>query len=795
MKILNKITLKNIFAKRNTITFISIVLSSMLLFSIALGFSTYRENNIKTIINTIGDQAGIYSNVELKNKTLFQNNKNIDKYYYLFKVKQVKYNEILFNLYGISDNFDYDIGLIGRLPNNDSEIVLKNDLNIKIDDIITLDSKEYKVVGLYSNSKINVHNLMITKTNEIDSRAIFIVYMKANKDVWPNLLVLRNNIELTTLNLRLEDQPQLDMNIEYLGQFTTSYGNGAYGQAIMILILMLFLLVFGFIVLFVIYNSFAISINERKKNYAIFKSIGTTQNQILKSVLFEAFMISLIAIPIGFILSLGLINGLIFVLNNILKDIILNPYTFEIYPIFILISLLFILVCIFIASFTPAKRASEANIINVIRQNTEINKSVKKNKLIRKLFGIECDIASKNSTRNFRKYNVTMFSITIGCILFLTVSIFLNVILYLEEKNIVYQPVSISIYGSTEQNNELVNKIIELPNVDKYLYQDYDNNIYNVSEEYVNDDFVLKKNINFISLIYIDDYNYQMIKKEFNITNDNPLITGIYHNEISENPYIVTYNDVPFFNTNNIKIDVYERNSEGKQGNYIKTIDKINVIDNYGKYMKENFNYEYTIYPVIVMPYSLKESQTKTSLNISLTCKDYMKCDKEIKSIIGDANYYNQQAENNKGYKIIDAIKVLIYLLIIIVLLITVMSIYNTININLSLRRREFAVLRSLGLTKKGFNKMILYESFMISIKSLIFGILLSFLIFALLIRILELGSSLYEIFLVMPKSIYLIPILSCITIVFLVVYISFILSSNKFKKDNIIDAIKEDIF
>lgn len=98
--------------------------------------------------------------------------------------------------------------------------------------------------------------------------------------------------------------------------------------------------------------------------------------------------------------------------------------------------------------------------------------------------------------------------------------------------------------------------------------------------------------------------------------------------------------------------------------------------------------------------------------------------------------------DNYNSFQIAKAIQIIIYLVLFIIFLITIISIYSTINTNLSLRRREFAVLRSLGLNKKGFNKMILYESLMLSIKSLLFGILLSCLLIILFIKIFTLSDS-----------------------------------------------------
>ena len=71
-------------------------------------------------------------------------------------------------------------------------------------------------------------------------------------------------------------------------------------------------------------------------------SVGATPDQILKSVLLEAGLISIIAIPVGFLLSIGVVSIVLTVLNIILKLVIIEPFVISINPFFMLIALTFI---------------------------------------------------------------------------------------------------------------------------------------------------------------------------------------------------------------------------------------------------------------------------------------------------------------------------------------------------------------------------------------------------------------------------------------------------------------------
>src|SRR5690625_7538263 len=71
-------------------------------------------------------------------------------------------------------------------------------------------------------------------------------------------------------------------------------------------------------------------------------------------------------------------------------------------------------------------------------------------------------------------------------------------------------------------------------------------------------------------------------------------------------------------------------------------------------------------------------------------------------------------------------IKFFTYDFIILIIIICVANIFNTISTGIALRRREYAMLKSDGMTPKGFNKMIHYETMVYGIKSLLYGLQIS---------------------------------------------------------------------
>lgn len=119
--------------------------------------------------------------------------------------------------------------------------------------------------------------------------------------------------------------------------------------------------------------------------------------------------------------------------------------------------------------------------------------------------------------------------------------------------------------------------------------------------------------------------------------------------------------------------------------------------------------------------------------------------------------------------------------------LIGVTNIFNTISTNVALRRREFAVLKSIGMTPQGFNRMLNYECLFYGIKALLYGLPVGILISIMMYRSISTAFSFN----------YAIPWLEvgiCVAAVFIIVFLTMLHASSKLKKENIIDALKLEI-
>ena len=761
MKIMTRLTIKEILNNKKVfiLCFISVLLSCILLFTVGLSFSTIRQNQINSVINIYGDHhAVIYNTTTLEKDKL--NDDRILKYSYIFKIEN--------NLYSISDNFDLSFNLNGKLPINNSEIIISSNKayldNLTIGSSLEFDDKKYEVVGIYDSfelQKLNLDNIVITKEDEINSEAIYFIYLKSYKDIY-------NNIRDIAINL---SNSKCSINNSLLYYFAGADPNSNYinnNDAVYFLLTMFMCLILAFIIFFIIYNAFSISVNEKKKKYTMYKSIGATPKQILYSVFLESIIVLIIAIPLGFILSLGLISLILFIINSMLEGIATDIYTVSVYPIFILVSLAFILVSTLLATLSIARMAGSINIIEEVRQSKKF-KYKKENRLVKKLFGISGQISANSVKRDRAKYRITTISVVIGIVLFLTATSLLSIALYSYEDSYAVSNTVYLSYAESDLNNisteYILDYISNLDSVKDYVF--YKSGYYNYQ--------TVDNEIGNISVIYVDSKNYEKLKEKYQF--DKAAVFNILDD------------DKKAFNQENITLTLTPTNSYANQESFDVTAKVINesgfLLDIYPGVFTTS------IYPIMLLE---QEKQIDNITHIYLISDDYLRLDKDMQELIENNEriyYLNYPAMYHEQVVLNNCVKLVIYIALGFIAFITAVSIIGTISSNLNLRRKEFAILKSIGLSNKQFNKMIFYESLMLSLKSLLFGFLIFILIVSIFLRISMINENTFDSLLDLPLSIFIPPLIVCIIGVIVIVYLSFLIATHKIKKDNIVDILK----
>lgn len=151
-----------------------------------------------------------------------------------------------------------------------------------------------------------------------------------------------------------------------------------------------------------------------------------------RTVLFEGAFLGLAGIPLGILSGIGGIGVTLSIVNRLMVGLMVeqgSTLRLVLSPYLIPAATVLVVLIIFISAYLPARKAAATAPIEAIRQSAAITikgKNVKTSRLIRRLFGIEGELALKNLKRNRRRYRTTVFSLFISIVLFVSFSTFVN---------------------------------------------------------------------------------------------------------------------------------------------------------------------------------------------------------------------------------------------------------------------------------------------------------------------------------------------------------------------------------
>ena len=853
MNILKKLTLKSLKLnkKRTIVTIIGIILSTALICAVAGMITSVQKTLINYAKSHSGNYHVCFKNIPNDELKYIKENKNVQNYFLSKNVGYGKLEKVENEYKPYIFVMEYDkkgleqggVTLLeGRMPENSNEIVIPEHLiksgriNYTIGEKITLNlgkrqtkdgleltqedallTDESEETESSSKSKSETEDLEeIVDAKEHTYTIVGIIersnykgiegfsapgytaisYMDNENDInTANISVLYSNLK--DFQKKTEDiKSVIEKNIG--SSVTVSYNSslidyeGGVSDTTMASLYSVGAVVIVIIILssvFVIRNSFSISVSEKTKQYGMLSSIGATKKQIKKSVLYEGFYIGIIGIPLGILCGMLAVVILLQVVNVLLGDSLNEKCVFSIPILAIIASIVISAITIYLSCILPARRASKISPIEAIRGNDDIKikaKKVKTSKITKKLFGIGGAIASKNLKRNKKKYRTTVISLVVSISIFISLSSFLDYggkIVNVYYKDLGYD---ISVYDGTVEN---YNEIIKLDNVEEYSYSymtegsvdinkygsEFGKRIAKDSEEtnsitivLINNDYFKK----FIEHLGIQSTNY----KDIAILEDDAY-EYIDEKTVFENYYSLKTGD---------SIEVTLTNGEKRTVKISKKTDERpmgykNVYSNGGYlFVSEDF----------IQDKSDEKSFHMGSLVIKSQNPDEL--ENEINNLKKTNNLYSKLYINNiskyveENQKIILLISIFLYGFIAVITLIGVTNIFNTITTNMILRSKEFANLKSVGMTTKEFNRMIRLESILYGLKSLLIGIPLGLI-----------GS--YCIYNGIAKGLdfgYILPLKSiiiAIIFVFIIVGLTMKYSLNKINKQNIIETIRED--
>lgn len=576
--------------------------------------------------------------------------------------------------------------------------------------------------------------------------------------------------------------------------------------------------------IFVIRNSFAISITEKTKLYGMLASIGATSKQIRHNVLFEGFVLGIIGIPAGILLGVGVIALLVVILNALLENM-LNGISF-VYAVpwwVAVISAVMSAVIILFSTLSSAFRASRIAPITAIRGNNDIKinkkKSYKSPKFIKKLFGVGGEIAYKNLKRSKKKYRTTVISIIITVAMFISISTFIEYGLKIAGDHFKDISYNITVHAndklSYDEYENVYKRIIADTDINSSIKacENYYGNIVGLTDYYTEDAKAAElsggdlayvfgvDNKSFKEYVTALGYNYDDVKDKALITNDfkyynsdNILIKGKEF-DLPMNTVVKLYpNGTPSYTEDDIKeIQKTDPDFVYNPDDY-KSVDLV-IYDTINKEVPgsivssimSTLNEGSVLVSEDYFKKLFAEDNDHTTGVIVIDSADPVNTVEYINNLdIENLDVFNINEQKEQMNVIVLIIAIFAYGFIIVISLIGITNVFNTINTNMRLRSKEFAMLKSIGMTKKEFNRMIRLESLFYGLKSLLIGVPLGLL-----------GG--YAIFKATGNTIMLdysfptMAVLISIVFVFFVVWLIMKISISKVNKQNIIETIRND--
>lgn len=561
------------------------------------------------------------------------------------------------------------------------------------------------------------------------------------------------------------------------------------------MIYILSIIVIGIIIVtsvFCIRNSFAISITEKMKQYGMLASIGATPKQIRKNVFYEALILSVIGIPLGLLCGILAVFIILKVVGILLKDSLNGiEFVFSMPCVIILIAILLSAITVFLSAKKSAKRAAKVSPIEAIRSNEDIkikSKKIKSPKLIKKIFGVGGDIAYKNLKRNKKKYRTTVISIVVSVAIFISMSSFMTYVfkvssIYYNQRNY-----NIEITTSSLKDIEKLKEIANLDGINRYAIHRTTNLKMNTSElkysekgkEYVYDSSSTEEEITIIAL---GENEYKRYIKEL----------GLTYEEAKDK--VILVDDIKIYDTEGKKyqqFNIYNYKTGEKMNGTNGENNKKMQLEIIKKTDKRPIGVEnlYADSGVLIVSDEWIDKNAKDTMNRGISmyidAQDPDKLEEDVKALYKDLSITNYNATARQEKAIWTVIAIFLYGFITVISLIGITNIFNTITTNMNLRSKEFANLKSIGMTKKEFNKMIRLESIFYGTKALLIGLPIG----------VGLSYAIYKAFCEGAETGFLFPTNGVIiSVVAVFVLISSIMhySLSKINKQNIIETIRKD--
>ena len=627
-----------------------------------------------------------------------------------------------------------------------------------------------------------------------------------------------------------------------------------------------------------VYNSFAISVAERTRQFGLLSSLGASSRQLRRTVLVEALVIGGVGIPVGLALGLlgcfavfGLVgDGITALFGTDQARVVISPVALGISAVLALLTLL-------VSAWVPALRASHVSAVDAIRQTQDVHLSRRAVRAQRRagrhgeatrislgvagrLFGIPGLIAHKNLTRSSSKARVTVAALAVSVALLITSGAIADVMSYASNTAVdTMEGQDLLLYidatgAAADQTLALADGKVDGPGMQKTLARFYEDargvegaqtNGYTTS--YVADALVPPGMLTgdaanldstmtphadgswygSVYLDFVDDATWKTYVGKLGL-DPSELCDPTHPRAIAVNSYDINNgmsyaNYQPFTGTGTIESLEFA----DLDGRFVSSIEDDPSGGLRALYYDDNGDEQYLPYDEavaseqdievgalagyppdcvtssgtlqLILPASAIDLaanagylRASMSLDTGGDAERANRAQDALEAIAAnypelDVTYTNVADAKLQSRLMATTVNTFIFLFAVITGLIAVANVFNTLANALILRRREFAVLRSIGMGGRAFRRMIAYECASYALHGFLIGFALAALASVGLYQAMALSYSTYEFQLPLPQ------IGISLVVVLAVILVSVAYALRRCSSSNVVEALRTD--
>ena len=707
-----------------------------------------------------------------------------------------------------------------------------------LEELVVSETRTYTVVGYFQRPGFEQYSApgytALTGKSEASSAPLDVYYLTGNAQ------------DIDDVNSLFSGRYGWIMNTDLLMFSGFSLYRSFYSVLYSLGAILIVLIMFGSVSL--IYNAFSISVSDRTRQFGILSSVGATKKQIRRMVITEAVYVSIIGIPLGILSGIAGMAVTFHFIGSRIGSLLGTDSGAQLHVTAalpaILIAFAVAFITVLISAWIPSRRATRVTAMEAIRQANDVSikpREVRISPLTYKLFGVEGVIAGKHFKRSRKRYRATVLSLFMSVVLFISASSFCR---YLTDAvtnvfqhydyDIRYEEVlqggedSAASNGYTLAEKEAI--LAEAEGVTRSSCQYSFNTSVDLPPEALTGEAVTFIQANSGGADEFSGYSISAyvvgvedeVFREY--LREQGLDEAMYFRP--EAPLAVVKSQLSMFNSESgryEKLTLLDPDTAQISFRYqdVQLADAFYAREDLDSLSDEEYAeaYDAMFVPftadigshVTVLPFGLNRSEEYSLMVVypmSVYRALFPSVRYEVSSILFKTNGHKAalaslektaQAAgiaseylidvyeyNETQMNLVTVIKVFAYGFITLISLIAAANVFNTISTNIHLRRREFAMLKSVGMSAKGFNKMMNYECLLYGTKSLLLGLPVAIGITYLIFRSVQAG---YDTAFYLPWS----SVALAIGSVFAVVFATMLYSMEKVKKDNPIDALKNE--